>query len=570
MSAIQASTPVPSPAPKPAAAPTRRHRFWFPLLVLFLLVCAFATPIVLEEFELVPEQRQVIGMYVEMFGVLGSVALLLVWWLFLSGFSWTTKLSVVVLLGMAVGGLIYSVRDVELVLVGNYYLRPKLKFKWVQTPDEALAAHRAALPKIDLPPVDLTIGPSDFPCYRGRDGDGIARGGPDLALDWSKSGPRVVYRQPCLGGYASFALAGNVAITAEQRSKDDQVLGLVVCYDRATGRERWAYDQLGVYKDKSKMGDGPRATPAVDDQGRVFAVGAGGLLVCLDGTTGKELWKIDVLKDAGATNTIWGLSCSPLVVGDVVVVNPGSGSGESAGRAVCAYDRKTGTRVWAAGDHKAGYSSPRLAKLGGVPQILIFDADGLAGLDPANKGKELWRFTWKTFSDMNDVQPLVYGDDRVFISSELANGCAMVRVKKGADGEWKAEEVWAHKRFWAKFSNPVIVGVAIFGLSGGDLYSLDAESGKVFWKERGHGRFGQGQVIAAGDRLLVQSDEGTIYYVAAETLAFKELGHLKVLEKQETTESEPKTWNTPALAGTQLFLRDNEKQMACVELPAAK
>jgi outer membrane protein assembly factor BamB len=452
-----------------------------------------------------------------------------------------------------------------MVLAGNYFLRPKFTFKWEQKPEDALTAHRAAQPKIDLRPIDLTIGESDFPHYRGRDGDGIAHGGPALAADWSKAAPRIVYKQPCVGGYAGFAVAGNVAITAEQRGDK----ALVVCYDRETGRERWAYDQLGVYTDKSKMGDGPRATPAVDKQGRVFAVGASGMLVCLEGKTGKEKWKLDILKDAGAANVIWGLSCSPLIVRDVdvVVVNPGSGSGEAAGRAVCAYDCETGKRVWATGEHKAGYSSPRLATLGGVLQILIFDADGVAGLDPKKDGKELWRFPWKTFSDMNDVQPVVYGDDRVFISSELGNGCAMVRVKKGADGDWTAEEVWSHKRFWSKFSNPVTVGVGIFGLSGGDLICLDPDTGKQFWKKRAS--FGNGQLLAVpdkgkglGDRLIVTTADGEVIYVAAETGAYKELGRLKVLDG--------KTWNTAALAGTQLFLRDNEKEMARVDLPTAK
>ncbi len=556
MSAIQTGVPTHSAAP---VVPAARHRFWIPLLVLVALIGFLATPFVLDTLEKAPEDIQKIAMWAQMYGIPGAILLLVLWWLLLSGFSWRARLGVVVLVALAGAGFGFSVREVKTKFVLTYYLLPVFDFKWQPTTSEIRTTYRAKQEKLTLPPIDLTIKPSDFASYRGRNGDGIAHG-PALALDWSQAAPRVLYKQPCEGGYAGFAVAGNVAITVEQREDSQNVeKETVVCYDRDTGRERWTNDQLGRWKDV--MGDGPRATPAIDDQGRVFAVGATGVLVCLDGVTGKEQWKVNILEDAESANVRWGLSCSPLLMDDLVVVNPGVDPAKPAGRAVCAYDRKTGKRAWAAGDHRAGYSSPRLATLCGVRQILLFDGEGVAGLDPVN-GKELWRYEWTTMYDMNDIQPLVYGDDRVFISSEVANGCAMVRVKKDAADKWTTEVVWKHKKFGAKFSNPVLVGVAIYGLSVGDLMCLDAETGAVFWKERGRGRFGQGQLLATGDQLLVTSDDGQVFLVAAEPTAYKQLGHLKVIDG--------KTWNTAALAGTQLFLRNNEKEMACVELPARK
>ena len=548
MSALQTHPPARAAV---AAPPPARHRFWIPVSVLVLLAASLATPVVLLEFEKFPEDLQHIAMMAALFGVLGAATIIVLWWFFLSGFSWRTRIAVVVLLGMIGSGFYYVIRKpIEFTLFKHLYLVPKFTFIWQKTPDEIRTAHKATEDKTELPPIDLTIKPTDYPRFCGRDGDSVAHG-PALALDWSSAKPKILYKRPCVHGYSSFAVAGNAAITIEQI--DDKQT--VVCYDRNTGHERWTCDQLGSFK--NIMGDGPRATPTIDDKGMVFALGATGILVCLDGATGKEQWQINILEDNASKNVLWGMSGSPLIVDDVVVVNPGVDPAKPAGRAICAYDRKTGKRIWAAGDHKAGYSSPRLATLCGVRQILLFDGEGLAGLDPTN-GNELWRYGWTTAYDMNNIQPVVCGDDRIFISSELSNGCAMVRVKKGMDG-WSVKEEWKHKRFWAKFSNPVFVSPALYGLSGGDLISLDVENGKLFWKERGRGRFGQGQVLAAGDRLLVQSDDGTIFLVAAETTAYKELGQLKVLDG--------KTWNTPALAGTQLFLRDNEKEMACVELP---
>ncbi len=557
MSAIQTSATTPLTDTRPPA----RHRFWIPVSVLSLVVCGIALPYILEEIGQFPAHLQRIAMIATM-GVPGGLGIMLLWWLFFSGFSWRMRITSVLFLGIAVGGFIFFLRKVELVLRGSYYVVPKFTFKWETTPEEKRAAYIASEKKDELPPIDLTVRPSDYARYEGRDGDGVAYRGPDgkldgptLALEWTAAAaPRVVYKRPCLHGYAGFAVAGNVAITLEQIDDKERV----VCYDRATGRERWMSEPLGQWHDPNNMGDGPRTTPTIQD-GMVYAIGATGILVCLDGTTGMERWRSDTMKDADAVPLRWGLSGSPLIVNNLVVVNPGIDPKKAAGRAVCAYNRETGSQVWATGDHMAGYSSPRLAKLCGVEQILLFDADGLAGLNPEN-GKEFWRFPWRTDMEMNIMQPLVHGDDQVFISSELSNGCAMVRIKKDKDA-WSAEEEWKPKKytFWAKLSNPVIYGETIFGLSAGDLYCIDAATGDLHWKEKGRRRFGTGQLLLAGDRVIVQSDKGEIFLVAAEAIAYKELGRFKVLDG--------KTWNTPALAGKQLFLRDNEAEMACVELP---
>jgi outer membrane protein assembly factor BamB len=558
MTAIQ-STPS-APAASPAPAP-RRHRFWIPVLVLVLVSAALAVPWLLEELERVPPNLQIIAGNIEMIGVPSAMGLILLWWLFLSGFSWRARLSGILVLALAVGGFLYSLREKPtLVLVGNYYLLPSFRFKWQKTPQEHRAAYAASEDKKELPPIDLTVRPSDFPRFRGPDGDGVAHG-LYLALDWSAAQPRVAYRRPCLYGYSGFAAAGNVVITMEQRDGKE----VVVCFDQATGRERWTSEQLGQWNDPTSMGDGPRSTPTIDDRGQVFAYGATGVLVCLDGATGKEKWRADTMAESESKPVRWGMSSSPLIVDKLVVVNPGIDPDKPANRAVAAYNRTTGKRVWAEGNHKAGYSSPRLVTLCGTRQILLFDGDGLTGIDPDN-GKELWRYVWPTDFGMNNIQPLVYGKDCVFISSELTQGSAMVRVKK--DGAaWSAEEAWtpAKYRFWAKFSNPVLVGEAIYGLSAGKLYCYDAETGAQRWKASGRG-FGQGQLLAAGDRLIVQSDDGHIFLVAAETTAYKEMGSFEVL-KRDWDEPKPKTWNTPALAGNRLFIRDNEREMACVELP---
>src|SRR5262249_28981939 len=153
----------------------------------------------------------------------------------------------------------------------------------------------------------------------------------------------------------------------------------------------------------------------------------------------------------------------------------------------------------------------------------MFDAGGLSGYEPRT-GQELWHYPWETVYDMNMIQPLVVGYDRVFISSELENGGAMLRVKPpGTDASpWSVETVWKNKKLAARFANPVTDGKHIFGLHNveGILTCLDAETGTRKWAGD---RYGCGQMLLAGDGLLVVSDKGVISLVATHPTQFNEL-----------------------------------------------
>jgi outer membrane protein assembly factor BamB len=188
--------------------------------------------------------------------------------------------------------------------------------------------------------------------------------------------------------------------------------------------------------------------------------------------------------------------------------------------------------------------------------VLIFDAVGLCGLDPQT-GEELWSFPWETYADMNSAQPLVLDNEMVLISSEAANGCALIRPvpPKGGGKTWTVEVVWQNKNLAAKFCNPVYHDGHIYGLSNGVLVCLDGATGERKWR---HGKFGWGQLLLRGDQLLVVSDQGEVTLMDADPKGPKGRGKFMVFND--------KTWNTPALAGKQLFLR-NQSEMACLELP---
>jgi outer membrane protein assembly factor BamB len=412
--------------------------------------------------------------------------------------------------------------------------------------DELLEAHRRQQAASgSLSPLTLAAaGPLDCPGYRGQRRDGVVKG-PPLSRDWKLHPPRVVWRQPVGGGYAAFAVVGNVAVTIEQRRDREAV----VCYDTVTGRERWVYDYAASFRRGEDAG--PRATPTIDS-GDVFALGATGRLVCLDAVSGRLKWSKEILQNN--SNLTWGMSGSPLVDDHVVVVNPGVQRSDSGGRAVIAYHRTTGGVVWQAGQTQAGYSSPMLATLAGQSQILLLDGEVLGGYDAAT-GAQLWQFPWNTQQGINVAQPVVLEGDRVFISSGYGVGCALVQVGT-SDSRWTAEPVWETSAMHCKFTSPVAYQGFVYGLDEGILVCVDVQTGKRRWKE---GRYGHGQMLRADDLLLIMAESGELVLVEATPQGHHELGRLQALEG--------KTWNTPILVDGRAYLR-NDREMVCYDLRA--
>lgn len=501
--------------------------------------------------------------------VLGAATVIAFWALF---FSKWPRIPVIAAIAL-IGGGSYALFRVE--YDGN--LRPHIHFRdWVlrlfgASHSDKVRAHREQQARtLKKRPVDPTPLPTDFPGFRGADRTGVVNG-PPINRDWNARPPREIWKQPTFGGYAAFAVVNEFLYTIEQRDDDEAV----VCYDAVNGNELWSHSWPGRFKE-SMGGIGPRATPTVDN-GEVFAYGAFGRLVCLNAVNGQLKWAVDTLR--GRPNVQWAMSGSPLVSGDLVVVNPGAQPPERAGHSLVAYHRADGHVVWSSGKHQAGYSSPMLVTLDGVRQILIFDGVGLGGYDP-ELGAELWRFPWVTqgASGINVAQPIVLEREKptqpgmepaverrgeVFIASGYGRGGALLRiVKKG--NEWTVEEVWRSeaRTMRCKFSSPVEYNGFIYGLDDGNLQCIDLADGSERWTDRRRpteGKaYGNGQILRVGSLLVILSEYGEVVLVEANPAQFRELGRKKILEGD-------KTWNNPALAGGLLYIR-NEREMACVDL----
>ena len=366
-----------------------------------------------------------------------------------------------------------------------------------------------------------------------------------IRTSWPREGLRRLWKQPVGGGYASFVVADGRAFTIEQR-RDQEV---VAAYDVQTGREIWT-NAWNASFEESMGGDGPRATPTYHD-GRIYALGAEGELRVLDAAKGTLVWRRNILSDNGAYNLSWGMSAAPLIVDDLVVVLPGGTRGSS----VVAYRKATGDPVWKALNDEASYTSPMLVTLGGIRQLLVVTATRVVGLTP-DTGALLWEYPWSTFNGINVAQPIVFthnGRDRIFMSASYGRGAAVFELSKAGD-RFRAATIWENQRMKNKFTSSVLHNGHIYGLDESILASVNAETGEQNWKG---GRYGYGQLVLAGEHLVVLTEDGDVVLVNATPARHEEVARFTAIEG--------KTWNHPVIADGKLLVR-NIQEMAAFDI----
>jgi len=381
---------------------------------------------------------------------------------------------------------------------------------------------------------------AEWPGFRGPGRDGIVHG-TAVATDWTATPPVALWRRAIGPGWSSFAVAGDRLYTQEQRGDDE----IVACYDAATGAPVWQHRDRARFWE-SNAGAGPRGTPTLSG-GRVYALGATGIVNALDAATGAVIWSRNAAADTGATAPGWGFAASPIVVDDLVVV--------AASGALAAYDATTGTPRWKVAPSGEGYSSPQLVTLAGVRQIAFVNGEGVTGVSPA-EGKVLWTNAWKGYPM---VQPAVTADGDLVFNATQDGGLRRLTVARGDSG-WTATERWTSRNLKPYFNDFVVHKGFAYGFDGSILACIDLADGSRKWKG---GRYGNGQLVLLADQdaLLVLSEEGELALVSATPDRFVELGKAPALDG--------KTWNHPVVVGDRLLVRNGE-EMAAFRLPPAK
>ncbi|MEL7499979.1 MAG: PQQ-binding-like beta-propeller repeat protein [Planctomycetota bacterium] len=445
--------------------------------------------------------------------------------------------------------------------------RPRF-WEWRST-DFAEAEGTAGVPEV------VKTTPYDFPQFLGAERD-VRVQNVELAEDWA-NGPEVLWKVDIGNGWSGFSVVGGMAVTQEQRGGEE----CVSCYDVTTGDLIWIYRVNRRHEDAMAMGKaGPRATPTIHDN-RVYATSATGVLDCLNLSDGSLVWSKDVPQLVGiqrndSTNSLgltysvensallWGRSCSPLIVDEKVIVTAGGPKtiegDDNPTATLIAFDRKTGDEIWRGGQRQIAYGSPNLVTINGTKMITLIAQDHSVGHDP-DSGVELWAHKRPGTSDQdaNCSQVTTVGGNRLLLTKGYGLGGEIIAIEQDDEGSWTARSMTKDPRILrTKLTNPVVIDGHAYSLTDGFLecVQLDEDKFKRKWRQRA--RFGDGQILAVGDKLLIHSEDGELFLVEVNPEKYVQLGKLKTVDGF--------CWNTIGFFGDLVLVR-SDLEALCYRLP---
>ncbi len=389
--------------------------------------------------------------------------------------------------------------------------------------------------------VTLANDTAPWPGYLGptRDGRADAEG----LFDGKRPvGLEIAWRKPLGAGYSGIAVDRKRAYSTYSNGGTD----VLSAFDLKSGEKLWTFDISPTVPKIGGAEKGPLSTPAVGD-GSVYALGPKGRLVALDAANGKLRWARDVVDDLGARPPRFGVTTSPLLVGELLIVQVG----KSNSRTACAFLRDSGEIQWCTGGSALGYQSPVFTSLMKRKQIIAVSDTELFGIEPET-GDVLWSHTYEPAGGEGGSHPIAAGDDRLLIESET--GFALYAFS-GTSNKPTVQKVWENSSLKKSFDLPVHHDGFIYGHSRNTFLCLDAATGEMKWRTQTPG---EGEAIAIGDYLAIWSlRKGTLHLARATPDDYQEIAVEKILAKGSYT--------TPAYADGLILLR-NMKEIAAVRI----
>jgi outer membrane protein assembly factor BamB len=386
---------------------------------------------------------------------------------------------------------------------------------------------------------------ADWPQWRGpqRDGKSTETG---LRKQWPADGPPLLWQASGLGeGYAAIAVRDGRIFTQGQKNGKQFVMAI----DENSGNMLWQVENGGTYMDR--RGNGPRGTPATEP-GKLWAYSASGNISCLDPRSGKPFWSFNALEKFGGSIPRWGISESPLIDGDNMILVTGG-----TGASVVALNKNTGGLVWKSQSDPAGYSSAVLAQTGSIRQVLAFTMTGALGLR-ADNGELLWRYD-NVVNRTATVATPIYHNGHVFYSSDYGTGCALLKLTPDGGGV-RATEVYFNKDMRNHHATSILVGNHLYGFSGPILTAMEFQTGTVAWRDRS---VGKGHCVFADGNLYCLSENGVMGLIEATQESYKEKARFSI-----NTSGLP-TWAPPVIANGRMYLRDQDK-LYCYDIRERK
>ena len=372
-----------------------------------------------------------------------------------------------------------------------------------------------------------------WPNWRGPNHDGVSN-----ETGWAAAFPegkaRIAWQASVGTGFSSFAVAGGRAYTMGNVADTDVVTCLAVADEKSLWQFRYPQPL-----DSGNYEGGPHATPTVDGD-RVYTFSKHGRAYCLKAATGDKIWEADVIKQFDAKKPTWGFAGSPLVLGDLVILNACSHG--------IALNKTTGELVWKSASSPGGYATAVPFRAGDTQAVMLFGQEALLAVRVSD-GDLLWQFPWKTSYDVNAADPIV-SDGKVFISSGYNVGCALLDISGAAP-----KVVWQNRNMRNHFNSCVLLGGHVYGFDEGTLKCLELSSGQEKWNQHG---LGKGSLMVADGKLLVLSEDGRLVIAAASPDGFREQASAQILRDR--------CWTVPVLAGGRVYARNAAGNVVCLDV----
>ena len=388
----------------------------------------------------------------------------------------------------------------------------------------------------------------DWPQFLGAKRNGMSSE-KSLLDAFPDSGPTIRWRAPGGVGMSAIAVQGEYALTTWNAENKQ----LLVALDTLTGNVKWKVEMGKAFK--NAMGDGPRATPCIAGK-NVFAYSGEGILVAAELQSGKVLWRKNLIETFSTQPSEYGMSSSPLVVDDRVIVHVGG-----AGGAVAALATDDGKVLWKAGAGHAGYSSPTLLNIQGTPQVVSITGSAVLGIEPGS-GQVLWNYPFETDYGCNTATPIAI-DDAVFISAGENHGSVLIDIKK-ENGKYTTSERWksldSKSVMRNEWQTSILLGDHLYGFDNvgaagpvSHFSCIEAKTGKPVWQKS---RFGKGNLVYADGKFWLTTIEGDLVIAKADPKGFQELGRVSLVGKNRQAVS---------IADGFGYLRD-DNEVICVQL----
>ena len=393
---------------------------------------------------------------------------------------------------------------------------------------------------------------ADWPQYRGANHDGSSA--ERLNKGWVGAVTNPVWRVSVPNALSSVVVSGGRLFTQTRRIVNGADSEVCLALSITNGAELWAravdnasYPDSGVGTD-----DGPRTTPAVSG-GSVFVLSSYLKLYRLNATNGAVLWQKDLRTLYGGQVIAWQNAASPLVDGDLIYLNGNGGSAR-----LMALHTSDGRLVWRAENEALTHSTPILASIQGVRQVIFATQSGLLALDPAT-GARLWRFSYPfSYGFSIGVSPVVCGD-RVFVCGAHSYGMGSVAVQISLVGNtWTTQQAWSTNNPASHWMTPVChqgflygqFGIQSFDGTRAQLKCVDIATGAVKWSTND---FGRGGTILVDEHLLTVTEKGELVLIKPNTNAYTEVARFLAIPNYHGTTN--KCWNVAAVADGRVYVR---------------